>query len=158
MKLCRSFLLILMALTLIVSLSGCIIIPLSKHYEFYAEEVASVQFYDLRNQESSVHPGFDTAIDPVYTIPDEEKEAFLNDFSELRFSETVIIILAAMDPSFRYGEWVVRINFSNGQYTFYSSGGYGETLDADGKHISSTRFSCDDEDLETLIGKYYAAE
>lgn len=155
MKQYKPFWLALMIFFLIVSLSGCIIIPLTKHYNIPFEEVASVQFYDLRNQDSEHYSGFDAILEPVYTIPEEDIEDFLDDFSKLKFSDTIIIVLAAIDPSFYYGDWVVRINFSNGQYTFYSCGGYGETFDAEGNCISSTHFSCDDEELKNLVGKYY---
>lgn len=153
MKPYKPFLFALMTFVLIVSLSGCIIIPLTKYYDISAEEVESVQFYDLRNEES--YMGLDPTLEPVYTIPEEDIEAFLEDFSKLEFSDSIIIALAAVDPSFYYGEWVVRINFSNGQYTFYSCGGFGETFDAEGELISSTHFSCDCEELSNLIGKYY---
>mgnify|MGYP003448367051 CR=1 FL=1 len=157
MKLCKPFLLVIVTLLLVVSLSGCIIIPLWKYYDIPAEEVASVQFYDLRDLESN-RSNFATTLEPVYTIPEEDTEDFLDDFSKLKFSDTIIIVLAAIDPSFDYGDWVVRINFSNGQYTFYSCGGYGETFDAEGKRIASTHFSCDNEELENLVGKYYEIE
>ena len=158
MKPYKPFLLVLMIFVLIVSLSGCIIIPLTKHYDIPAEEVASVQFYDLRNQDSAHYSGFNTILEPVYTIPEEDTEAFLDDFSRLKFSDAIVIVLAAIDPSFYYGDWVIRINFSNGQYTFYSCDGYGETFDAEGKRISSTHFSCDDEELKNLVIKYYETE
>ena len=158
MKTYKRFLFILSAFALIASLSGCIIIPLTKYYDIPAEEVVSVQFYDLRDQESRYYYDFNTTCEPVYTIPEEETEAFLEDFSKLEFSDSIIIVLAAIDPSFYYGDWVVRINFSNGQYTFYSCAGYGETFDADGKCISSTHFSCDDEELANLVSKYYKPE
>ena len=158
MKPYKPFLLVLMIFVLIVSLSGCIIIPLTKHYDIPAEEVASVQFYDLRKPESSHYSGFDAILEPTFTIPEENKEDFLDDFSKLKFSDSIVIVLAAIDPSFYYGDWVVRINFTNGQYTFYSCGGYGETFDAEGKSISSTHFSCDNEELENLVGKYYEIE
>lgn len=155
MKRYKSVLLVLMTLFLFVSLNGCIIIPMTEYYDISAEEVVSVQFYDLRNSESTVYSGFDKDHEPDYTVPEEDKEKFLNDFSELKFSDTIVIALAAIDPGFLYGDWVVRINFSNGQYTFYSCGAYGETFDAEGALVSSTHFACDAEDLEALIGKYY---
>ena len=49
MKPFKQFLFVLLTFVLIVSLSGCIIIPLTKYYDIAAEEVVSVQFYDLRN-------------------------------------------------------------------------------------------------------------
>lgn len=149
---------VLVVIVLLVSLSGCIIIPLSKYYNIPAEEVVSVQFYDLRNQNANGGTGFNQSEEPVYTVPEEEREKFLKDFSTLEFTDTIIIVLAAIDPSFSYGEWVVRINFTNGQYTFYSCAGYGETYNAEGKCVSSTHFSCNDEELEKLIGKYYEIE
>ena len=158
MKPCKTFLLALMTLVLIVSLGGCITIPLTKHYNISAEKVSSVQFYDLRNQDSANAPGFDNTLEPVYTIPKEDTKDFLDNFSNLKFSDSIIITIAAIDPSFNYGDWVVRINFTNGQYTFYSCGGYGETFNAEGKCISSTHFSCDDEELKKLVGKYYKTE
>ncbi|MBR6563054.1 MAG: hypothetical protein IKK70_03870 [Clostridia bacterium] len=158
MKPYKLFLLILIILALAVSLSSCIIIPLTEYYDFSVEEVVSVQFYDLRDPEAYRYSGFDASIEPVYTVSEEDKEEFLEDFSELKFSDAIVIVLAAVDPSFNYDDWVVRINFSNGQYTFYSSSGYGETFDAEGNRVSSTHFGCDDEDLEALVGKYYQTE
>ena len=157
MKLCKPFLLVIVTLLLVVSLSGCIIIPLWKYYDIPAEEVASVQFYDLRDLESN-RSNFATTLEPVYTIPEEDKGTFLDDFSKLKFSDTIVISLAAVDPSFDYGDWVVRINYSNGQYTFYSCAGYGATFDSEGTYLSSTHYSCDDEELENLVSKYYEIE
>jgi len=155
MKLYQRFLLVMVTLALMVSLSGCIVIPRSKFYNLSAEEVTSVQFYDLRNTQSTSSSGFTKSCEPVYTVPEEKLAYFLQDFSKLEFTDTILIMIAAIDPSFNYGDWVVRVNFSNGQYTFYSCGGYGETFNSEGKCISSTHFSCDDDDLEKLIDKYY---
>ena len=155
MKLRKLFLFVLMTFVLISFLSGCIIIPRHQYYNIPADEVKSVQFYDLRNLGFSHSPGFDQTLSPVCTIPEADKEVFLDDFSKLRFSDAIVITIAAIDPSFYYGDWVVRINFTNGQYTLYSCGGYGETFDAEGKRLSSTHLSCEDAELENLIKKYY---
>ena len=155
MKRFKQFLLMIMTFVLLFSLSACIIIPVKKYYDISAEEIVSIQFYDLRIQEGNGEPGFDKIYEPAYTLSEKDNEAFLDDFSNLKFSDTIIFTLVAMDPSFSYGDWVIRINFSNGQYTFYSSAGYGETFDADGNTISTTHLSCDDEKLEELIKKYY---
>ncbi len=155
MKRYKQILLVIMIFILAVSLSGCIIIPVSKYYDIPAEEVESIQFYDLRSEESKRQPGFDKTYDPVYTLTEKEHEDFLSDFSNIKFSDTIPIVLAAVDPSFSYGEWVIRINYINGDYTFYSCEGYGETFDSKGNSMSSTHFSCEFEDIENLIGKYY---
>ncbi len=82
----------------------------------------------------------------------------MSDFSKVKFSDTIIIVLASIDPSFYYGEWVIRINFTDGLYSFYSCGGYGETYDAEGDRVSTTHFSCDYDVLENLISDYYDFE
>lgn len=79
-------------------------------------------------------------------------------FSKLEFDSAIVIVLAAVDPSFYYGEWVVKIQFTDQSYTFYSCGGFGETFDADGNRIDLTHFSCDREQLEELIKKYCSVE
>ena len=155
MKVLKRLLFVVMICSILVSLTACIIIPLTKYYDIPVEDVASVHFYDLSSLEDH-YSGFDALLDPVYTLPQAETDAFLDDFSELEFSDTIIIMLAAIDPSFWYGDWVVRINFTNGQYSFYSCGGYGETFDSDGNRISTSHFSCDDEALANLISKYFS--
>lgn len=158
MKPYKPFLSVLITFFLITFLSGCITIPLKKHYDISVEELTSVQFYDLRNQEPENRIAFNETIEPVYTIPQNDTENFLSDFSKLEFSDSITILPATIDPSFYYGDWVIRINFSNGQYAFYSCAGYGETFDTDGKCISSTHFSCNDNELKLLVSKYYEIE
>ena len=155
MKLYKRFLLVFVAVMMLVALNGCIIIPVSEYYEFSPEEVESVQFYDLRSGEIPRSSGFDKLTDPVFTVAEEDKSAFLEDFSMLEFTDDIVIILAPMDPTFSYGDWVIRINFADGRYTFYSCYAYGETFYADGNRISATSAGCDDEELEKLIRKYY---
>lgn len=148
-------LLILLVLIIIlsVSLAGCIIIPLRKHYTNSADEVSCIRIYDLRGS-GSVASGFheDT---PEFTLPDEQINEFLTDFSNIMFRDSIVIVLAAIDPSFDYGAWVVEIVFSDGSYSFYSTAGFGETFDADGKRIDTNHYSADDEDFQNLIDKYY---
>ena len=89
-----------------------------------------------------------------YQIDTAENKAFLKDFADLRFTDVILITVAAVDPSFSYGNLVVRINFTNGRYTCYSCLGYGATYDADGSILSITHYSCEEQDLAKLIKKY----
>lgn len=157
MKRIKLFALAAVVLSLAVCLSGCIIIPLHKYYDISPEAVAAVQFYDLRDCEST-YMGFHETLDPVYSLPEEDIPVFLEDFSKLEFRDSIVIVLAAVDPSFYYGEWVVRVDFTDRSYAFYSCGGFGETFDADGNAIDSTHFSCDRDQLVELIKKYYYFE
>lgn len=157
MKHIKLLVLAAVVLSLTVCLSGCIIVPLHKYYKIPYEEVAAVQFYDLRNGHSTYND-FRHTVDPVYTLPEEEIADFLNGFSKPEFTDTVVIALASVDPSFSYGEWVVRIDFTDKSYTFYSCAGYGETFDAGGNLIDSTHFGCDCDELAELINRYYPIE
>ena len=142
-------------LVLSFALSGCFVVPMTKYYSFSTAEVASVQFYDFRHTMEPVFSGFHDECDPVYTLPAKDEAAFLADFSQLEFSDEIVITIMAVDPSFCYGEWVIRINFENGRYAFFSSYGYGETFDDRGELISSNHFGCGDVELEQLIDRYY---
>lgn len=157
MKHIKLFALVTVVLSLAVCLSGCIIIPQHKYYDISPEEVAAVQFYDLRSWNPDERFFYNTE-DPVYTLSEEEIADFLEDFSRLKFSDNIVIMLAAADPSFYYGAWAVKIQFTDQSYTFYSCAGFGETFDADGNQIDSTHFGCDRDQLEKLIKKYYSVE
>ncbi len=146
--------LIVLICILSVSLTGCIIIPLRRHYTYSADKVSCIRFYDLSDSENR-YSGFYKEETPIFTLPDEQMKEFLTDFSKITFKDSIVIVLAAVDPSFYYGPWVVEIVFTDGSYSFYSTGGFGEKFNANGECIRSNHFSADDEDLEKLIGKYY---
>lgn len=150
----RRLLLFVLICILSVSLTSCIIIPLRRHYTYSADKVSSIRFYDLRDSENRGSRFYEEET-PVYTLPDEQNKEFLKDFSKITFKDTIVIVLAAMDPSFYYGDWVVEIVFADGSYSFYSTGGFGETFNANGECVKTNHYSADDEDLEKLIGKYY---
>lgn len=150
----KKLILIVLICILSVSLTGCIIIPLRRHYTYSADEVSCVCFYDLRESESS-ESGFYKEETPIFTLPDEQTKEFLTDFSKITFKDSIVIVVAAVDPSFCYGPWVVEIVFTDGSYSFYSTGGFGEKFNANGERVRTNHFSADDEDLEKLIGKYY---
>ena len=148
---------LLLAMTL--CLSGCMIIPISAYYVIPPGDVVSVQFYDLSGLPTwDVTFGFDmTEQEPFFVLPEEDKTAFLEDFSHLEFSDTILLVLAAIDPSFSYGRYVVRIDFTDGDFTYYSTIGYGESYDREGNFKSSTNFSCDEDELVALMERYCQA-
>ena len=147
--------LLCLLLILALTLSGCIVIPRPRNFDIPAEQVASVNIYDLRSLEFSPGSGFHNDHSPNWTLPPESLEAFLTDFATLEFDDPLLIALGAIDPSFFYGEWVVRVNYTDGAYTFFSCDGYGETFDASGELLDTFHFSADDEALENLILQYY---
>ena len=155
MKHLKRLILTAVILSLGICTSGCIIIPRETNYHISPDEVSSIQFYDLNGHEAR-YSGFQYNLSPVYTLSEEDHQDFLAEFSKLEFSDTVFITIAAIDSEYNYGNWVVRINFSDGSYTLYSSGNYGETFNAEESLTDWTRFSCEPTELAELIHKYYS--
>lgn len=153
----QTILLSVLFLFVLVSFTSCIVIPMYKHYDIDSEKVSSIEIYDLRNSETYYYdfPGEEL---PVYTIEKDQMTDFLSDLSDIRFSDTIIITIAAIDPSFYYGNWVVRINYTDGSYAFISCGGYGATYDENHQRTDSNHFYCDDDEWHQFIGKYVPKE
>jgi len=154
MKHIRYILAALMPLVLICLLCSCVIIPINKNYDdFDLDSIASVEFYDLRQSRTSYSDFLNTAT-PAYILPEEQKEEFFEDLSEIRFTDYIIIVLAAIDPSFYFGDWVVRVNYTDGSCDLLSNGGYNESYDPSGELSDSNHWSCDDGEWYAFIFKY----
>ena len=95
-------------LLLLSTLTSCIVIPRYRYFEIDATTVESGEIYDLSKSESRYRVFLETET-PVYKIPADKPSAFLDDFSKIRFSDPIIIVIAAIDPSFSYGNWTIRI-------------------------------------------------
>jgi len=147
---------ILSALTsiLLVSiLTGCIIIPLNHNFEINADEVESVDIYDLRGVDT-LYGDFIETEKPVYKIPEDKNVDFLSELSKIEFSDSIVIVLAAVDPSFYYDEWTVRINYTDGSFELISSYGFGQRFDKDGEIEDVHHWGCDREEWHEFISNY----
>jgi len=153
----RTLVLTVLSLLLSASLTGCIIIPLRKHFEIDPQTVSYIDIYDLRDN-GSRESGFMNTEKPVYTVPAEQNVLFLEHLANIRFSDTVFITIAAMDPSFYYGKWVACIHYTDGSYEFLSNAHYGEVFDKDGNRIDSHHYGCDADEWEHFIGSYLPDE
>ena len=142
-------------LAMIISLTGCMIIPVHKYYDdIDREQVSSVDFYDLRNSETTRQSDFLKTETAVYTLPQDQLDGFFDDLANIRFTDRIIIVLAAIDSFGGYYDWVARINYTDGSYSLISCDEYGALYDATGQEISFNRFGCDDYEWEQFIGKY----
>ena len=150
----RIFSATLLTLALLLSLSGCIVIPIYKNFDLDPETVSSVQIYDLRLGDSYYDDFLEQELLPVYTLESSQTSDFLSDLAEIRFSDHLIISIAAMDPSFHYGDWVVRVNYTSGAYSLISCDNYGTEYDANGELIKTHHFGCDREEWKDLIMRY----
>ncbi len=134
-------------------LTSCIIIPLHKNFEIDADTVASVEIYDLRGVDT-LYGDFVETEKPVYKIPADKKVDFLSELSKIEFSDSIVIVLAAIDPSFYYGEWTVRVNYTDGSFELISSDGFGECFDKNGEIADSHHWGCDREEWHEFISNY----
>ena len=147
-KKCKLFLGVVLLLGVLFSLSGCIVLSFDHYYDdIDKEKLSSVEFYDLRGDKTLADP-------PIYTLEEEQTEAFLEDLSKIHFKETMVIVLAAVDPSFEWGDYVVKLTYEDGSYTLISDGGYGETRDANGEAIDVNHYDCEEKNWLRLILKY----
>lgn len=148
MKKKHAFLLCILLFSLLISLSSCVIIPRYMTYDIDAETVSSAEIHQLGKEDYL--PSEETLIQ---TIEGDQLEDFLSDLSDIRFSD-IIIFPAAMDPSFAFGTWVVRINYTDGSYALISDRGYGETYDENDSRTDLNHFDCDNDKWNQFIKDY----
>ena len=148
MKIKHAFSLCILLLGLLASFSSCVIIPIYKTYDIDAETVSSAEIHQLDKE--NYFPGEETL---VRTVEGDQLEDFLSDLSDIRFS-TIIVFPASMDPSFNFGNWVVRINYTNGSYALISDGGYGEAYDENDSRTDLNHYGCDSDKWNAFINNY----
>ncbi len=150
----RIVLLTITAILILCTFTGCIVIPLHKRFKIDASAVASIEIYDLCESTDTLYGNFHKTESPVYEIPQDKIAEFLNDLAEIRFSDSIVITIAAIDPSFYYDLWTVRINYTDGSYELISCDGYGATYDQNGKRTESHHWGCDNEEWREFIEKH----
>ena len=154
----KRIVLFLISIILVMScLSGCIIIPRYRHFEIDSNIISSIEIYDLFENEDYSSRFLKTET-PVYEIPQEQTANFVADLNSITFTDHLIIVLAAIDPSFSYGVWTVRINYTDGSYELISSRGYGQTFNSNDESIKIHHWSCDHDEWETFLGNYVPTE
>ena len=153
MKQLRILLSVVLILSVICSLAGCMVIPVYDNYQIPADKVASIQIYDLRICKEYTLRFLETE-SPVYTLEEEQIPDFLNDLSQIRFNDEIVITIAAVDPSFEFDDWVVRINYFDGSYRLICCCAYGIYLDKNDEFISDNHYGCDEAEWYSFISKY----
>ena len=151
----RVLLTVLLAAQLAV-LSSCIWVPKYASYDIAEEKLASVDIYDLRD--CSSRADFYESEFSDYTLKAEQIDGFVAALESLRFDDSTFFVLAATDPNFTYGDWVVRLNYTDGTYTLISSDGFGATYDQDYNVIDSNHYSYDDKKWEQFVCQYLPTE
>ena len=133
-----------------MSLSSCIVLN-HKFDNIDKTNVTSIEIYDLRDDYSH-GVGFYELMDPVYTLSPEQHDDFLDTLTKLKFT-TVLIVIAANDPSLHYSDTMtVKINHSNGEFETVSPHGYAERYDPIEDSIHAWDYgSCDYSEWELLL-------
>lgn len=149
----RVVLLTISLMIILCTFTGCLAIPKYKNYEISKDTVSSIEIYDLRDADT-LYSNFLKTVTPAYAISEEKVNDFLNDLSKIEFSDVVIITIAAVDPSFYYDVWTVRINYTDGSYELVSCDGFGETYDKNDEVTSWHHYGCDQDEWNVLIKKY----
>ena len=149
--------LILAVILVMVMLTGCIVIPRYRNFEIDPDVVASIELYDLCEVDT-MYGDFVKTESPAYRIPPERTADFLRDLSQIQFSDPLIIVIAAIDPSFYYDNWTVRVNYTDGSFELISSDGFGQVFDKDEETKDSHHFGCDQEEWSALIRAHIPKE
>jgi len=140
---------VLLALSLL--LSGC----MTYHQVDYIdpENVVSISFYDLRDIHA--YSGFHTKYETVFTLDPARNSEFIYELSSLQFSQ---LYIPGMDPSFKFSDWTVRIDFYDGSFMLLSDGGYLQTLDAQDETLDQEHTNIDSELWLDFVSSYLPAE
>ena len=157
MKLFKRLVVLLLTVAILSFFTSCIWIPRKTNYDINEDALSSVEIYCLDNN-SSHYDDFVETEQPIYTLKEDQIDGFIDELENIRFDDSIFIVLAAMDPSFYYGEWVVRINYDDGSYDLISCDGYGATYDENGLIVSTNHYSYDDEKWEEFVKSYLPAE
>ena len=126
----------------VISLTGCIGYFTDFYYDsdqISPENVSSIDVYDLSKtpeHKDSYHyqEEFEEEIKPDYTLSSDQIEPFLTELAGIKFETYhLVFTLAATDPTFHIGNYVARINFSDGSFRLLSDGSYHPIFSPDGK-------------------------
>lgn len=141
----------LVALILVLNLTGClVIVPETYRLLYGVEEIETIAIYDLG--EKSVE-SLDDSLEPVGYIPKEQYESFANSVEYLPYTNTFIIVLAAIDSSFSFSGYVFKVSYQNGGYEIITSGARQPYRTAEGKERSYS-YECDEEVWLAFVKQY----
>ena len=154
-----------LSVLLAFSLTGCMFIPSWKKVDvrYDSSEIVSVELYDLtqRSYDGRFY-GLDedidqmeTELDPIDTLDAERYADFVTDLEKLTFSNHLFIVLAAMDPSYNYYGYTVKITYQNGDYDIISH--TAQLYDAE-ENYAENNWSCDEEKWDSFIKEYFTVD
>jgi len=150
---------ILVALLVFVSMcgiTGCIPVITDEYYEISqeTENIESIALYACDNTGDELNKLDEI---PLASVQRDDFAAFVNELEGIYAKTGFYITIAAQDPSFCFGKYVVKITYQNGDQEFVSNGGYQELLTADGTG-KGMHYSFDKTQWDALLQKYFFSE
>ena len=154
------------ALLLVFSLSGCMFIPEWQKIDvrYDPSEIVSVELYDLtqRSYDGRFY-GLDEDIDqmeedldPIDALNADKYADFVRDLMDLTFTDHFFVILvAAMDPSYSYYGYTVKITYQNGDYDIISRTCQ---LYDKGEDYNENTWNCDEDEWNSFIKSNFSVD
>jgi len=115
-----------------------------------SSEVASVEIFYLQE---SVMGELPLDAKPINVLDKEEITRFCLDLQSLKYTDIVILLPVAIDPSFTLDGYVAKISYNNGDYEIVGDNGYQPQTVIDGRGVIH-QYSFEDDDWSTLINPY----
>ena len=148
----KRVLIFFLALVLVFSLSGCFSLNIPVSYALHEDvsniEAITVYTYSWDNKEPCG--------ELIGTIAPSDFERFVSDLSNVPFAKEYLIMLipAAVDPYFGFGDYIVKVTYRDGAYELISECGNQKFYDASGEYVAGYRYTCEDIEWEGFLRKY----
>ena len=115
------------ALMLAFSMAGCMIIPVKTNVElrYDVTEITSIEIFNLGDEVYDVYD-LEELIDdnfiPVATLTSESYSDFADGLKKIEFTDTWVLVVAAVDVDDSFTGYVAKVTYANGEYEILSHG------------------------------------
>ncbi len=144
---------LLLMIAVLLSLTGCFV-NVNKSFDLTktAGDIRSIEIYNLVDE---WYQGNDISeeYEPVDTVDESRFEEFVGELKGVRFTDTIILIPAAVDPNFSYYGYVVKVCLDDGGYYMLSAAGVQYKYSVNGRS-SMYHYDCDDDIWAGFVEKY----
>ena len=149
----RKVFVFVLVVILSINLSGCIPIILDEYYEISQpmDQIQSIAIYARSYEEDAEYN--ELCETPLVIIPQEDFSGFIAELEAVYCKDVIFITIAAVDPSFYFGDYVVQIDYIDSSQEFVSNAGFQYTEGADGS-VDLSHYSYDRDQWDAFISKY----
>ena len=148
----RKVLILFLVVVLAFSCTGCFQITLDRGYELHQD----------KSQIKSISLCVEFRGDPLKqfkTLDPSQFDVFIDDLEALPFADKWLIVLlpAAIDPSFYFGKYVIRFEYLDGSVEHISDFGYQEYTAGDTGRLQSEHYSIAEDPWYDFLEKYFGS-